>query len=39
MAQGDIIETMLGWIVELFGWIFKMLSNYAFGQFPEFSIY
>ena len=25
MAQGDIIETMLGWIVELFGWIFKML--------------
>ncbi|WP_251622891.1 hypothetical protein [Odoribacter lunatus] len=27
MAQGDIIETMLGWILQLFGWIFKMLFN------------
>lgn len=25
MAQGDIIDTMLGWLFELFGWIFNML--------------
>ncbi len=25
MAQGDIIDTMLGWVFELFGWIFNML--------------
>lgn len=25
MAQGDIIDTMFGWIMELFGWIFNML--------------
>ena len=29
MSQGDIIDTMLGWVFELFSWIFKMLLQFV----------
>lgn len=30
MAEGDIVDTMFGWILDLFSWIVKMLVKVAY---------
>lgn len=29
--DGDIIETMFGWLVQLIGWIFNLLFKFVFS--------